>query len=568
MTGRSLSIGLRAVLAFGLMVGFYGMAIGIAALLVYLPFAELVYAGRLHLKLTILCFVGAVVIIAAIIPRRDSFKSPGPAVTPEHEPDLFAMIRQVAGATGQPMPANVYIVGDVNAWVARRGGVMGIGGRRVMGLGLPLLQALSVSELRAVLAHEFGHFHGGDTKIGRIAYQTRAAIMRTVASLAERQSVLQIPFVSYAKLFLRVSHAISRYQEYAADRLAAPIAGSRALAEGLKRIHGASFAYERYWNDDLRPVLEAGYFPPVAEGFGRYLSGELGAALFNAGTDYAVKSDARDPYDTHPSLRERLAMLRGLPEKDVRALEWALQSKPAISLLKDVRALEWALIGHRLSATAGHEPKPIGWDQVVQTVYLPAWATAAAKYSGPLVGRTMRDLAEQARPIADTIGALMTRDVQGLLSEEERRRRGARVLGAALATSLARAGWSVQALPGERVTTAGPFGRIEPFDIVNGLVTQSLDGPTWQQRCTETGISDLELWSESSDLGDARKPSATTLLDLSAKRGKTPMGTRPAKTDQTVIKCWRCKEPLPFSEETRGTQVRCTKCGTKQALPK
>jgi Zn-dependent protease with chaperone function len=34
---------------------------------------------------------------------------------------------------------------------------MGFGSRRVMGLGLPLLQALNVSQLEAVLAHEFGH---------------------------------------------------------------------------------------------------------------------------------------------------------------------------------------------------------------------------------------------------------------------------------------------------------------------------------------------------------------------------------------------------------------------------
>jgi heat shock protein HtpX len=403
MKGRSLSIVARSLLALGLMVGFYAMAIGIAALLVYLPYAELVYADRLHLKLAIFCLVGAVVIIAAIIPRWDRFEPPGPTVTPEREPDLFATIRQVAAATGQRMPADVYVVGDVNAWVAQRGGVMGIGGRRVMGLGLPLLQALTVSELRAVLAHEFGHFHGGDTKVGRIVYQTRAAIMRTVASLAEQESWLQILFVFYAKLFLRVSHAVSRYQEYAADRLSASIAGSRALAEGLKKVHGASFAYECYWNDELRPVLEAGYFTPVAEGFGRYLSGELGLAVLNASTEHAVSSDAHDPYDTHPPLRERLAALRGLPEGD-----GSEGSEPAVTLLRDVRSVEWALIGHRVSTAVGHELKPIGWEQAVQTVYLPAWATAAAKYSGPLVGRAMRDLAGQARPIADTIGALMT----------------------------------------------------------------------------------------------------------------------------------------------------------------
>jgi len=69
------------------------------------------------------------------------------------------------------MPAEVYLIAEANAWVIDRGGIMGCGSRRVMGLGLPLLQVLSVYQLRAVLAHEFGHFHGGDTKLGPWVYK-------------------------------------------------------------------------------------------------------------------------------------------------------------------------------------------------------------------------------------------------------------------------------------------------------------------------------------------------------------------------------------------------------------
>jgi len=41
---------------------------------------------------------------------------------------------------------------------------MGFGSRRVMGLGLPLLQILTVAQFRAVLPHEFGHYYGADTR--------------------------------------------------------------------------------------------------------------------------------------------------------------------------------------------------------------------------------------------------------------------------------------------------------------------------------------------------------------------------------------------------------------------
>lgn len=58
------------------------------------------------------------------------------------------------------MPAKVYLVPEVNAWVCERGGFMGIGSRMVMGIGLPLLKLLNVDEFKGVIAHEFGHYYG------------------------------------------------------------------------------------------------------------------------------------------------------------------------------------------------------------------------------------------------------------------------------------------------------------------------------------------------------------------------------------------------------------------------
>jgi Zn-dependent protease with chaperone function len=69
------------------------------------------------------------------------------------------------------MPAEVYLIPEVNAWVGQRGGFMGIGSRRIMGLGLPLLETLNVSQLEAVLVHEFGHYYRGDTRLGPWVYK-------------------------------------------------------------------------------------------------------------------------------------------------------------------------------------------------------------------------------------------------------------------------------------------------------------------------------------------------------------------------------------------------------------
>ena len=91
------------------------------------------------------CVIGVLMILSSILPRRDRFQPPGPSLSTSGQRRLFGLIGEVAIATGQPMPQEVYLVPDVNAWVAARGGVMGFGSRPVMGLGLPLLQTLAVS---------------------------------------------------------------------------------------------------------------------------------------------------------------------------------------------------------------------------------------------------------------------------------------------------------------------------------------------------------------------------------------------------------------------------------------
>ncbi len=86
---------------------------------------------------------------------------------------------------------------DVNALVSD------YGRRRVMVLGLPLIQVLTVSELEAVIAHEFGHYAGGDTRQAWV-YRTREKIGRTLATLRRGWRLLRLPILLYGRLFMRV----------------------------------------------------------------------------------------------------------------------------------------------------------------------------------------------------------------------------------------------------------------------------------------------------------------------------------------------------------------------------
>jgi heat shock protein HtpX len=167
----SRSLAARAVMALLLTVGFYVLALGISGALLWVPYAELTYLGRVHPKLAFACVLAAGAVLWAIVPRPDRFDPPGPRLTRASAPVLFSVIDRIAQSTAQPPPEEVYLLNDVNAFVTQRGGVMGIGSRRVMGVGLPLLAHLLPAELTAVIAHEFGHYLSGDVGLGPWIYK-------------------------------------------------------------------------------------------------------------------------------------------------------------------------------------------------------------------------------------------------------------------------------------------------------------------------------------------------------------------------------------------------------------
>lgn len=296
----------RATLAVLLLVGFYVLAFAIVAGLLYVPYAEVTYLHRINARLTIFAVVGALAILWGILPRIDRFEPPGPALSAGNHPRLFQALEEVSRSTDQDMPRDVYLVPDMNAWVAQRGGIMGFGGRRVMGLGLPLLQTLTVRQLRAVIAHEFGHYHGGDTALGPWIYKTRAAIGRTLEGLSRHTPLLMKPFEWYGKAFLRITHAISRQQEFAADALSARVTGTEAAIDALKAVHGTAAAYEPYWHSEVVPAIEKGYRLPLADGFRQFVAAPAIANGMAAALGEEISEGQVDPYDTHPPLRDRV----------------------------------------------------------------------------------------------------------------------------------------------------------------------------------------------------------------------------------------------------------------------
>jgi heat shock protein HtpX len=481
MTGRAW-MAARVAMALALMAMFYLLALGISCGLLWLAYADVVHMRRVHVKVVVFCVLGAGAILWSILPRPDKFEPPGPRVLPAEEPDLFHAIKDTAGATRQEMPAEVYVVNEVNAFVTQRGGVMGFGSRRVMGLGVPLMQALTVQEFKAVLAHEFGHYHAGDVKLGPWIYQTRAAMGRTIEHLDG--NILQKIFLWYGQLFLRLTHAVSRRQEFIADEVAARAAGAGVMISGLRKVHAAALAFQGYWQSEVAPLLGSGYVPPVSHGFSRFMTTPRVARDLDDAVKREEAEGETDPYDTHPSLRDRVAALSTQPMGE------AGDVRPATVLLRRLARWERQLLGAIVDDNWARSLKAIEWEKVPEAVFIPAWREMAAKHVALL-----RDLRLDALPATAALAERGTAlvDAGETLTVDEKAYRMSQVIAGAACLALLARGWTLVTAPGDEIAFNKSGRELRPFTDILAMAAGTLTAAEWKQRCADAGLSDVPL---------------------------------------------------------------------------
>ena len=103
-------------------------------------------------------------------------------VKEEECPKLFAEIRDIAKNVGTQMPKHVYLTTDVNACVFYNTSFWSIffPVRKNLEIGLGLFDGMSVDEVKAILAHEFGHFSQKSMKVCSTVYVTNNVLYNLI----------------------------------------------------------------------------------------------------------------------------------------------------------------------------------------------------------------------------------------------------------------------------------------------------------------------------------------------------------------------------------------------------
>jgi Zn-dependent protease with chaperone function len=352
---------LRALRALLLLAGFYLLGVLLLALLAGTDYLLLLHAPTsLAGKLVIVSVLLAIPLVRGLFmlrtPPGDDMA--GLPVTETDEPELWRTVRELADEVGTTAPSRIVLTADVNAAVSEDARLLGLlPGPRHLYLGVPLLQGLSQAQLRAILAHELGHYSNSDTRLSALNMRGRAQVLRTIRHFeqsadrtAAREQAKQEKknakaeakgkktkeidtggagityramaqlYIGYAKLYFRSLLSVSRRQEYAADAAAARIAGRDATASALREILVLDGAFDFYMNCYATLGTGQELLPPRGEmfgGYGRMLSARRLELIEMRGT---LPTEPTSPYDSHPPMADRVRRIEELPD-DGRADE-------------------------------------------------------------------------------------------------------------------------------------------------------------------------------------------------------------------------------------------------------
>lgn len=202
------------------------------------------------------------------------------------QPELFAFIDEVVTETGTNFPKKVFLSAEVNASVFYDSDVrsMFFPVRKNLNIGMGLVNVVNKSELKAILAHEFGHFSQRSMTIGSYVYNVNQVIYNMLydnqgySDLIGHWSGMSNYFSFFVGIAVKVIRGIqwilqkvyqvvnlnymslSRAMEFHADEVAAHAAGSEPLMSSLQRLDLANFSYNtvlRFYGNHIDDNLRA-----------------------------------------------------------------------------------------------------------------------------------------------------------------------------------------------------------------------------------------------------------------------------------------------------------------------
>jgi Zn-dependent protease with chaperone function len=368
------ALGRRAFTALVLLVGFYVLALVVIAAIFATNVAVVALSDRVYFQLIVPSLLVILATLRGIFAVRGDSRPTGVAAKRQTQAALWEVVDEVAEAMDTQPPDELILIDDVNAFVYEETALLGLIRRhRGMAIGIALLDALTVDQLRAVLAHEFGHYVGGDTRLGALTYRGALSLQRTIQNLQPGGVTTKV-FTAYARLYWRVTSGVRRSQELTADLQAARVGGAEAARTALTEVEAAAAAYGFFVRNYVAPVWRRGRTPTnIYEGYRAFRDHPRRREEMDIVRAKAATVAESDAYDSHPPLGARLANLQSA--SDTRPHTGTALAR---TLLVDPEATEQAVSQHLTTEATGNMLDTLPWDTIPERVYAPLIQSEAA----------------------------------------------------------------------------------------------------------------------------------------------------------------------------------------------
>jgi Zn-dependent protease with chaperone function len=213
---------------------------------------------------------------------------------------------------------------------------------------------LTVSELKAILAHEFAHFSHADTYWNRFLFQVTLSLRTAMREMARTGGWVTWVnpfywfFYLYSKSYGMLSAGFSRSREYLADRMACTLYGADVFARGLRKVctDGSHFEGTVYSNI-VRLLRQKKAYVNMYLAFRKFRDEGM-TEDERRKLHKKLLDDKPSLFASHPTFQERMEAARPLP----RAKK--TEEAPSLQLFEKPEKVEQELTDFLTEVVARH----------------------------------------------------------------------------------------------------------------------------------------------------------------------------------------------------------------------
>jgi len=342
---------------------------GIALIAVQPMFATIVLGiGLASLGILIVIFLLKFIFKSHKTDRSHLFE-----INESHQPELFRTIHDIVLKVDTSFPNRVYLSAEVNASVFYDSSFwsMFLPVKKNLVIGLGLVNTVTKEELKAILAHEFGHFSQKTMKVGSYVYNVNQVIFNMLyenesyEDLIQRWANVSEYFSIFVAIAVKINEGIqwilrklyevvnkgymglSREMEFHADEIAASVTGYEPLKKSLLRMALADISYNNvisFYNNKIIKNIKSKNIYSDQFSVVHFLSQVNKLTHTNNLPDISLEEQSKydkskliikDQWASHPSIKDRINRLEKTGFKNTNS-----DDKLANELFQDIVSLQ------------------------------------------------------------------------------------------------------------------------------------------------------------------------------------------------------------------------------------